>query len=135
MQIKVMIRKNQLQCIDETRPKQKKTGRTDKLASEKEKEKEFNERRRRKKNRSSLGKAENKKQRRKIGELSLKYFKLEDYKADKIMQELQFKNQKIKTTYIKRASAKLQGEYEKSWVILETPKNLHQNLIRCSFII
>lgn len=117
--------------IDETRPKQKKNSEEpEKLASEKEKEKEKEKdsqrEKEKEKNRITSEKPSKKNSEEKNWELSLKYFKLEDYtRADKIMQELLAQNPKNKNYLYKAGIAKLRlGEYEKALSYFEASKKL-----------
>ncbi len=119
--------------LEDTKPKQKKNSEeSEKLAEEKEKEKERAQReqrereKEREKNQLATEKPTRKNSEEKNWELSLKYFKLEDYpKADKIMQELLAQSPNNKNYLYKAGIAKLRlGEYEKALKFFEASKKL-----------
>ncbi len=111
--------------IDETRPKQKKNS-EETSEKEKDREKELQREKDREKTALSSEKPSRKNSEEKNWELSLKYFKLEDYpKADKIMQDLLSQNPKNKNYLYKAGIAKLRlGEYEKALTYFEASKKL-----------
>ncbi len=116
--------------LEDTKPKQKKNSEeTDsKLKENKEKEREREKESEKEREKSQLAseKPIRKTSEEKNWELSLKYFKLEDYpKADKIMQELLVQSPNNKNYLYKAGIAKLRlGEYEKALKYFEASKKL-----------